>query len=242
MSDAPRVDQIIERYEQILGLISGASKRSGRVSDTINLILVTKNHPIEVVESAIKAGIYKFGENYAEEALSKMDKIESGDLLEWHMIGHIQSRKASMVSERFDMVHSVDSVKIAAGLNRFAVQANRILPVLLECNTSGESSKYGWKIHQLDKWEFVRNEFEQILGFSNLKVQGLMTMAPYSENPEDSRLFFRILRKFRDHLVRTYPDTNLPELSMGMSGDFEVAVEEGATFVRIGRAILGERQ
>jgi uncharacterized pyridoxal phosphate-containing UPF0001 family protein len=134
------------------------------------------------VNAAIKAGVRKFGENYAEEAVSKMDRIGPAAGLEWHMIGHIQSRKAELISQRFHMVHSLDSIKVAARLDRFAGRDSRILPVLLECNCSGESTKYGWNIEHEGLWSTVIVEFAQVLEFPNLSVEGLMTMAPYSDD------------------------------------------------------------
>jgi PLP dependent protein len=234
-------DRIKVNYEQVVGRVQEAARRVGRGQEQIQIVVVTKTHPVEVLAAAVKAGVNKFGENYAEEAIEKMDRLGEVPGLEWHMIGHIQSRKAELVSQNFHLVHSLDSLKIAARLDRFAGQKGRILPVFLECNASGENTKYGWRIDQKSQWDAVIAEFEQILDFPNLRVRGLMSMPPYSTSPEDARPYFKILKEFQQELSRRLSASEWKELSMGMSGDYEVAVEEGATFVRIGTAILGAR-
>ena len=189
----------------------------------------------------MQAGINRFGENYAEEAVSKMEGTGFKADLEWHMIGHVQSRKAKLVCRYFHMVHSLDSLKLAVRLSNFCEIENRILPVLLECNTSGEKSKFGFNISQSDLWDHVLSEFSKILNLHNLRILGLMTMAPYSECSEDARPYFKKLVEFQKRLQENLPQSSWDELSMGMSGDYVVAVEEGATYVRIGQAILGQR-
>jgi hypothetical protein len=157
------------------------------------------------------------------------------------MIGHIQSRKAKLVSQYFSYVHSLDSLKLAQKLNRSANQFDRLLPVLLECNTSAEESKFGWDITHTDKWDRLLPEIEQMLELPNLQVEGLMTMPPYTEQPETVRKYFILLRQFRDFLRSNFSQSEWNELSMGMSGDFEVAIEEGATWIRVGQLIMGPR-
>jgi hypothetical protein len=189
----------------------------------------------------VDAGVRCLGENYADEAVPKITAIQF-PALEWHMIGHIQSRKAQLVSRHFTCVHSLDSVKLALRLDRFASLENRVLPVLLECNASGEEAKYGWDITHEENWKNLLPEFEQITRLTSLQVEGLMTMAPYSEQPETVRPYYRRLRRFQAFLKTLLPQANWDELSMGMSGDFEVAIEEGATCVRVGQAIMGPRR
>lgn len=181
------------------------------------------------------------GENRVEEAGPKRDQLSDLAGIEWHMIGHIQSRKATTVAATFDQVHSVDRSKIAHRLNKAAEQSGRRLPVLLECNVSGEAAKYGWALAQQSSWPGIVDEFAGLLRLPNLEILGLMTMAPMAISPESVRPVFRRLRQLQEFLCEALPAA-WSELSMGMSDDFEVAVEEGATILRIGRAIFGPRQ
>jgi len=229
------------RYNHVLERIQKAASVSGRNPDDIHLVVVTKAQPLQAIQSLIELGVQNLGENYVEEALSKKAKLENPDILSWHMIGHIQSRKASFVSKEFDYVHSLDSIKLAEHLNRAAMEANRLLPVFLECNVSGEKTKYGWQCWEKTKWPELGEAVQKISNLPALKICGLMTMAPYTENPEESRSYFKRLAQVRDYLSSQAPDENWSELSMGMSADFEVAIQEGATWVRIGQAILGQR-
>ena len=237
-----RPEQIKFRYQQVIEKIGLAANKVGRDLKQINVVVVTKTHPVEVLSYALDAGIRKFGENYTDEAVDKINVIGKIPGLEWHMIGHIQSRKASLVCQNFQMVHSLDSLKLASRMDRFSAGENKLIPVLLECNSSGESTKNGWNIAQEDQWSTIAREFELIQELTNLKVQGLMTMAPFSDNPETARPYFRRLRRFQQYLQSELTESNWTELSMGMSGDFQVAVEEGSTYVRIGTAILGRRE
>jgi pyridoxal phosphate enzyme (YggS family) len=207
----------------------------------VRLIVVTKGHPIEMVQVALASGAEDLGENYVEESLPKIGIHPSGDNLRWHMIGHIQSRKARAVSEYFDWVHTVDSLKLARRLDRFAGEFGRKIPFLLECNMSGEETKYGWPAWNELEWESLAGEIEPILEMDNIMVRGLMTMAPFFDDPEPARPYFQRLRKLQEYLSARFSNHDWNELSMGMSGDYEVAIQEGATMVRIGTAILGER-
>lgn len=236
-----QINTIAANYERVLERIATAASQAGRPPEQVRLVVVTKGHPLEVVQAAISAGARDLGENYVEEALSKMDALPGPPTICWHMIGHVQSRKAAAVSERFDWVHSLDSLKLAARLDRFAAEYGRRLPVLLECNVSGEESKFGWKAYPESSWGELVESIGPLLELQNLEVRGLMTMAPFSPHPETSRPCFRRLRRLQSRLAQAYPSTCWEELSMGMSGDFEVAIQEGATMVRIGTAILGER-
>jgi pyridoxal phosphate enzyme (YggS family) len=205
-------------------------------------VVVTKSQPIEVVQAAIEAGVRILGENYPEEAVLKIQSLAEQSGVEWHMIGHVQSRKARLVADHFELLHSLDSLKLARRLDRFAAEANRVLPVLLEFNVGGEESKAGWEASQESDWEALIPDVSSLLDLPNLRVQGLMTMPPLETDPEDSRQFFQRLRQLRDRLASQFPQAAWRELSMGTSADFLVAVEEGATLVRVGTAIVGARK
>jgi PLP dependent protein len=235
------IASIRERIATVEEQISNAACRAQRDPNDVKLVIVTKTHGIEKIKAVFDAGAFRFGENYAEEAMPKIASLGLPGI-EWHMIGHIQSRKAGLVSQSFTYVHSLDSLRLANRLNRIAAEMNRILPVCLECNASGEQSKYGWDITLEQDWQILLPEFQQIVALPNLRVEGLMTMAPYTTRPETVRPFFARVRRFRDYLRVNIPLAQWNELSMGMSGDFEVAVEEGATWVRIGHAIMGPRE
>jgi pyridoxal phosphate enzyme (YggS family) len=235
------VTQIRERYQQTLERIDVAARSSGRDPESVRLVVVTKAQPLEVVQAAVQAGAHLLGENYPDESVSKISSFGPESGVEWHMIGHVQSRKARLVIEHFDLLQSLDSLKLAERLNRMAQEAGRVLPVMLEFNVGGEESKYGWPAAQEKDWPTLYPVMESLLGLENLQIRGLMTMPPLETNPEDARLYFRTLRLLRDHLVARYPQVDWRELSMGTSADYEVAVQEGATLVRIGTAIVGSR-
>jgi hypothetical protein len=204
-------------------------------------MVVTKGHQVEIVEAVVAAGARLLGENYVDEALIKMQALSTIPGIEWHMIGHVQSRKAELVSQHFSCVHSLDSLKLADRLNRFTAERNQFLPVLLECNVSGEESKFGLKAWNEGEWDVLAKEIAPILDLPALEVRGLMTMPPFFPNPEETRPYFQRLRHLQNYLKERFSAHSWEELSMGMSGDFEVAVQEGATIVRVGTAILGER-
>ena len=235
------VTKIHGRYEDTLQKIAAAAKASGRDPKSVRLVVVTKAQPLEVVQAAFQAGVRLFGENYPEESVTKILSFEPESGVEWHMIGHVQSRKARLVIEHFDLLQSLDSLKLANRLNRMAVESGRTLPVMLEFNVGGEDSKFGWPAAQEKDWPALYPVIESILGLENLEVRGLMTMPPLETDPEDARVYFRTLRLLRDHLAARYPQADWHELSMGTSADYEVAVQEGATLVRIGTAIVGPR-
>lgn len=235
------VEEVGERYTQVLERMARAAQLVGRDPDEVQLVVVTKTHPPEIVTAAIRAGARFLGENYAEEALAKKQAIHAALGVEWHMIGHVQSRKAEIVAQHFAYVHSLDNLKLATRLDRFVAQTGRVLPVLLECNVSGEVSKHGFSASDEASWELLLPELEQIAALPNLSLRGLMTMAPFLPNTEGARPYFRRLRALRDFLRQCLPGVDWRELSMGMSADFEVAVQEGATWVRVGQAIFGAR-
>lgn len=234
--------EIKDNYERVIARIQQAAKRSGRSPDAVKLVVVTKKQPLEVILPVIEAGARCLGENYAEEAVPKIQALSAQEGIEWHMIGHVQSRKSNLVSEHFSYLHSLDSLKLAARLDHFAGLSRRRLPCLLECNVSGEESKFGFPAWRETEWESLLLEFRQIACFPNLELRGLMTMAPYYEVADKARPNFRLLARLSEFLHKNMPDQDWSELSMGMSGDFEVAIEEGATWVRIGTSILGSRK
>ena len=235
------VGSIRERYEGALGAISAAARRSGRDASSIRLVVVTKLQPVETIQAAVEAGARILGENYAEEAAEKIKELGVQSGVEWHMIGHVQSRKAPLVVQHFGLVHSLDSLHLAQRLDRAASQAGRRLAVLLEMNVSGEASKHGWQAADEAAWPSILPEINQVVSLPNLRIRGLMTMPPLSADPDGARTYFQKLRRLRDLLVQRVPQADWTELSMGTSADFEVAVEEGATLVRVGQAILGPR-
>lgn len=233
---------IKENLERVRERIYTAAKSIGSDGDHVRLVVVTKGHPIDIVRGAIEAGAKDLGENYVEESLPKIAGADPNQDLKWHMIGHVQSRKAKPVSEHFDWVQTVDSLRLAKRLNRFAGEAGRQIPILLECNVSSEETKFGWTAWNELEWSELAEEISPLLEMDNLIPRGLMTMAPFFSEPEKARPFFLRLRNLRDFLLTQYPGHDWEELSMGMSGDYEVAIQEGATMVRIGTAILGKRQ
>jgi PLP dependent protein len=236
-----QMDLIAANFARVLERIAASASKAGRPVDPIRLVVVTKGHPVEAVQAAIASGAQDLGENYVEEALPKMEALSGPEGVRWHMVGHVQSRKARAVSERFDWVHSLDSLKLAARLDRFAGESGRRLPVLLECNVSGEESKFGWKAYPEVSWGELAEAIGPLLELQNLEVRGLMTMAPFSPDSETARPYFKRLRRLQSRLADEFPSVTWDELSMGMSADFEIAIQEGATMVRVGTAVLGER-
>ncbi|MGD0022067.1 MAG: YggS family pyridoxal phosphate-dependent enzyme [Smithellaceae bacterium] len=226
---------IADNINTIKQRIVFAATGCGRDPNSIKLLAVTKTIPTEYIIKAIDAGITMLGENYVQEAKDKIAAI--GSRARWHMIGHLQTNKAKYAVTLFDYVHSVDRLELAQELDKRAGLINRKLNVLIEVNVSGEESKSG--IPAADASALIK----QIASLENLVVRGLMTMAPYSHNPENARPYFFALRYLRDNIsCQQIPGIQMEELSMGMTDDFEVAIEEGATIVRIGRAIFGKRK
>ncbi len=241
MSDERDAASIWERYAAAQEKIAEAASRAGRDSDDIHLLVVTKRQPLSVIKAAISAGIELMGENYPEEAVIKQQSLGVENKVEWHMIGHVQSRKARLVAENFALLHSLDSLKLARRLDSFCAEAGTTLSVLLQFNVGGELSKFGWDASDQAAWDAFLPDVEAILALKNLDVQGLMTMPPFFVDAELARPHFRQLRRLRDTLAVQYPQVKWKQLSMGTSGDFQIAVEEGATIVRLGQAVLGPR-
>lgn len=229
---------IAENIARVHERIAVVARRAGRNPDEITLMAVSKTFPAQSIREAYAAGLRVFGENRVQEFAGKAAVL--GDLtdLEWHLIGHLQTNKAAKATELFDCVDSVDSLRMAEKLNTSAGIASKILPVLIEVNVGAETAKSGVAPDS--------GELEQILTsatrWGNLKINGLMTVPPYAEDPEGSRTYFRQLRQLRERTAaRSLPEVGMEVLSMGMSHDFVVAIEEGATCVRVGTAIFGER-
>jgi len=231
---------IQQNYERVVESILRTAEQCQRDPAGIKLVVVTKGQPVEAVQQVIEAGATVLGENYVDEASTKIGRL--GDCrCEWHMIGHIQSRKARQVCEYFNYIHSLDSLKLANRLNRSALELGKVIPALLEFNVSGEESKFGFPAWEQERILRVMDDIAQIVDLTGLQLQGVMTMPPFPEVPEDSRPYFKKLRVLQDELYARFPASNWGELSMGMSADFEVAIQEGATYLRVGTEIMGPR-
>lgn len=226
---------IKDRLEHVIERIKAAATGCGRDPATVRLVVVSKTVPAVRVEEAIDAGAALFGENYVQEAREKIDTL-SGFPVAWHFIGHLQSNKAKYAVKLFDLIHSVDSLKLARELNKQAGKSNRLQPILIQVNIAEEETKSG--VSEQDTVDLIGD----ISRLEHLSIKGLMTMPPYFNAPDKVQPFFRALRKMRDQIKgMNIVNVSMDELSMGMTGDFEVAIEEGATLVRVGTAIFGER-
>jgi hypothetical protein len=218
-----------------------AALSAGRLPAEIKLVVVTKTQDIDAIQAVVDAGATDLGENYVEEAIVKINALKQNRNIIWHMVGHVQSRKAPLVCEYFQFLHSLDSVKLAEKLNRYALEINKTLPVWLEFNVGGEISKSGWNIENEEQWHNILPEFERLITFSGINLLGVMCIPPYSPDPETSRPYFRKLNRFQQFLQDKYHLNDFNGLSIGMSADFEIAIQEGSTCVRIGQAIFGPR-
>jgi PLP dependent protein len=241
---------ITQRIDTIRARIAAAAQRAHRNPAEVTLVAVTKTHTARVIAQAITAGITDLGENRVQEAAEKVELlIAERSRVHWHLIGHLQRNKAKLAVANFDMIHSVDSLRLAQTLDRQvdeqSLTGQRRLPILLQVNVSGEASKEGFQVPggvaNREALDTLLTEIEPMLALPRLEICGLMTIAPIVDQPEQARSFFHMLRELRDHLAARYPEARWAELSMGMTDDFEVAIEEGATLVRVGRAIFGER-
>jgi PLP dependent protein len=228
-------DSVRDNISEIRKRIARAAERACRQVSEIRLMAVTKTVDDRRIREAVAAGVEILGENYVQEAKRKIDLM--GRSAEWHLIGHLQTNKAKYAARLFDMIHSIDRIEVAQELNRRCLQCGRIMKVLVEVNVSGEASKRG--ITTEGALPLVRG----LAAMENLSVKGLMTMAPWFDDPEAARPYFAALCSLRNRIREAQiPRIEMKELSMGMSGDYEVAVEEGATIVRIGRFLFGERR
>ncbi len=222
-----------QRYETVQRRIEAACARVGRALSEVTLIAVSKTHPPETVSALAKLGARNFGENKTQEARAKIPECDNR--LCWHMIGHLQTNKARDATRLFTMIHAVDSIRLAQELEKHAESHAREVPILLEVNVSGEANKFGLKPEEVIDVALAINTLP------HLQLRGLMTMAPFADESEKSRPHFRRLAELKRR-VEDRLGAPLPDLSMGMSGDFEVGIEEGATLVRIGSALFGKRQ
>jgi pyridoxal phosphate enzyme (YggS family) len=223
---------IKENLLRVTERIEKAARRVGRDPKEVNLVAVSKTVESARIKEAIEAGVSIMGENYVQEAQKKIEEI--GRPVAWHFIGHLQTNKAKHAIRLFEMIHSLDSLPLAEELNRRAEQGGQVAKVMIEVNISGEATKFG-----TDE-EKVFSIARGILNLNHLSLEGLMTMPPYFDSPEMSRPYYIKLRELKEKMIRE--GIPLKELSMGMSNDFEIAIEEGATYVRVGTAIFGERK
>jgi pyridoxal phosphate enzyme (YggS family) len=225
-------DSLAIRLERIRARMAAACVRSGRATDSVRLLPVSKTHPPETVAEGVRAGLDVFGESRVQEARQKIPLCPGG--AHWHFIGHLQTNKVREAVGLFEMIHAVDSLRLLETLDRACAEAGRPMPVCLEVNVAGERSKFGLKPDELG------GVFERAAGLFKVQIVGLMTIPPVAEDVETARPFFRQLRELQA-TWRARTGLPLPELSMGMSHDFEIAIEEGATWVRVGTLLFGQR-
>jgi pyridoxal phosphate enzyme (YggS family) len=226
---------ISDNLKIIMDRIAVAAKRTGRDPSSVKLVTVTKTISAELIREAVAAGAVILGENRVQEAKEKIEAL--GPVASWHLIGRLQTNKAKYAVRLFSLIHSVDTMDLAREIDKQAAKSGKVQDILIEVNIAGETRKSGVPI--VEAVDLVRAAAK----FKNISIKGLMTMPPYSENPEDSRQYFKRLRELSGSIANeNLPAVSMQELSMGMSGDFEVAVEEGATMVRVGTSIFGARE
>lgn len=225
---------ISENINTIKSSIIETLVKSNRDTNSAELIAVSKTKPVEMLNEAYQAGMRDFGENKVQEILAKYDELPKD--IRWHMIGHLQTNKVKYIADKVYMIHSVDSVKLAKEIDKQAKRVNRIIPILIEINIGNEESKYGIKPCECEA--FIR----EINSLPNICISGLMCVAPFTENAEQNRVYFRQMKQLSvDITSKNIDNTNMSVLSMGMSGDYLIALEEGATYVRVGTSVFGER-
>jgi len=224
---------IAENLDRVQEQLAHAAAKSGRSTKDVELVAITKTHPVEKVREAIDAGQTLFGENRVQEARAKIAELPSN--VRWHLVGHLQKNKIRHAMPLFEMIHSADSLALAQDINRIAEEEGLYPRVLLEVNVAGEGSKFGFAANLL------REQMEGLLALPRVSIEGLMCIPPLTNESEPSRKFFVQLRELRESLENEF-DLQLPQLSMGMTNDYPIAVEEGATLVRVGTAIFGERK
>ena len=225
---------LAENLQQVNANIEKACAAVGRAPSEITLVAVSKTKPVSMLQEAYDAGARVFGENKVQEIMDKYDQLPSD--IQWHMIGHLQRNKVKYIIDKVAMIHSVDSLRLAQTIEQEAAKKDLVMPILLEVNVAEEDTKFGLKVEE------VLPLLEQISSFSHIQVKGLMTIAPFVENPEENREVFRTLKKLSvDIAAKNINNVTMSVLSMGMTGDYQVAVQEGATMVRVGTGIFGER-
>ncbi len=225
---------VADNYKEILSNVNKSIIKSNRALDEVTLIAVSKTKPVALLQEAYDAGARDFGENKVQEIIAKYDELPND--IRWHMIGHLQTNKVKYIADKVHMIHSVDTEKLAEVISKEAVKAGRVIPILIEVNVAKEESKFG--IMPKDCEDFIRS----IHMLPGIAVKGLMTIAPYVENGEENREHFRALKQLSvDIMQKNIDNVSMDFLSMGMSGDYETAIEEGANLVRVGTKIFGER-
>ena len=225
---------IKDNISDVNARIDKACERSGRDRSRATLIAVSKTKPVDMLKEAYDTGIRDFGENKVQEIMDKYDKLPKD--IRWHMIGHLQTNKVKYIADKIYMIHSVDSYKLASEISKYALKAGRVIPVLIEVNVADEESKFGVT------FDNAESLIRQIAPLEGIKVTGLMAIAPYTTNPEENREYFARLRQLSvDITSKNIDNISMSVLSMGMTGDYEVAIEEGSTYVRVGTGIFGER-
>jgi PLP dependent protein len=229
---ATTMSSIADNLDRVREKIATAAAKSGRSANDIELVAISKTHPADKVREAVEAGQTLFGESRVQEARAKIPELPSN--LRWHFVGHLQKNKVRQALPLFEMIHSVDSLVLAQDINRIAEEEGLYPRALIEVNVAGEGSKFGFPAGKL------REQMEELLGSSRLLIEGLMCIPPIGDEAESSRRYFVELRELRDSLEKEFR-VQLPRLSMGMTNDYAIAVEEGATLVRVGTAIFGER-
>ena len=225
---------IKNNIETVQNKINMACQKAGRTKNEAQLIAVSKTKPVSMLQEAYDAGIRDFGENKVQEILEKYDKLPSD--IRWHMIGHLQRNKVKYIIDKVCLIHSVDSLRLAEEISKEAVKHNLTMPILIELNIAAEDSKFG--LSALDCIDMI----SQISALPNIQIKGLMTVAPFVENAEENRQYFRTMKQLSvDIMTKNIDNVCMDILSMGMTGDYEIAIEEGATHVRVGTGIFGER-
>ena len=225
---------LAENLQQVNANIEKACAAVGRAPSEITLVAVSKTKPVSMLQEAYDAGARVFGENKVQEIMDKYDQLPSD--IQWHMIGHLQRNKVKYIIDKVAMIHSVDSLRLAQTIEQEAAKKELVMPILLEVNVAEEDTKFGLKVEE------VLPLLEQISSFSHIQVKGLMTIAPFVENPEENREVFRTLKKLSvDISAKNINNVTMSVLSIGMTGDYQVAVQEGSTMVRVGTGIFGER-
>ena len=225
---------VCENYRAVEEKVANACKRAGRSREDVTLIAVSKTKPVSMIEELLPLGVRDFGENKVQELTAKEAVLPKD--IRWHMIGHLQRNKVKYVIDKACMIHSVDSLRLAQEISKEAVKHALVMPVLIEVNVAGEESKFGVSVEE------APSLVEEVSKLPGIQVNGLMTIAPYVEDPEENRYVFRNLRKLSvDIREKNFDNVTMNVLSMGMTGDYEVAIEEGATHVRVGTGIFGER-
>ena len=228
-------DRIQEKLNAVETKIEAACRRSGRERQSVKLIAVSKTKPVSMLQEAYDLGCRDFGENKVQELVEKYDQLPKD--IRWHMIGHLQRNKVKYIVDKVYMIHSVDSLRLAEEISKEAVKKNVTVSVLVEVNVADEASKFG--VSAAEAPALV----EQIAKLPHILVKGLMTIAPYVDDPEENRLYFAKLKQiYVDIIHKSIDNVCMEELSMGMTGDYEVAIEEGATYIRVGTGIFGERR